>query len=536
MKSVEHDLENKRGSARASGVPRRDFLKIGVGAGAGIALSQIVDPPNAMAQQKSDLPVSDATQPLAGWLDDGKRTGPGWKNSANRAFGNGPMDETTREIVEYVSSFSESQLTNSLVDAVCFTMLDSLAALIAGFESEPARICARMARTTRSDLKSTVLGYGITTTPDIAAFANGCMVRHTDFNDIPHNSDIVSGIFAIGEAVHSTGPEMLVAIALGYELAGGIRTGGQGPGAGWDGIANGPAVAMAMGKLLKMNKDQLANALSLSLVPHIPLKVTHVGALSMWKGCHSAESVRCAVFDTLLAREGMTGPSQPFEARQGLFEHMGRPSRPIRFPASEDGKMEIERAGYKRFPSEGSTQSVLDELIPAVREFARPEDIASIYIELPYDGWLETTDPPKWDPRNHETADHSMPYVIARALMDGEIYLDSFTEEKFMDPAARQLMDKITAGPNYDYTYQGQARITVVTKTGKKLVKETLLHMDKPMTHQETIDKFNRVCAFRSISNRQRDRARELWLNLQKVRDFAEPMNALAHFGNPLPL
>ena len=124
---------------------------------------------------------------------------------------------------------------------------------------------------------------------------------------------------------------------------------------------------MAMGKLLKMNKDQLANALSLSMVPHIPLKVTHVGALSMWKGCHSAESVRCAVFDTLLAREGMTGPSQPFEARQGLFEHMGRPSRPIRLPISADGKMEIERAGYKRFPSEGSTQSVLDELIPAVR-------------------------------------------------------------------------------------------------------------------------------------------------------------------------
>jgi 2-methylcitrate dehydratase len=534
MNSVKNDSTEAKGCLHLPDIGRRDFMKISIGAG--IAMSQIVSSSNAEAQQSSELPIDDSTQPLAGWLDGGKQTGPGWKYTANRSSGNGPVDETTREIVEYVSSFSESHLTDSLVDAVCFTMLDSLAALIAGFESESARVCARLARTTRSDFKSTVLGYGITTTPDIAAFANGCMVRHTDFNDIPHNSDIVSGIFAIGEAVHSTGPEVLAAIALGYELASGIRTGGQIQGAGWDGIANGPAVAMAMGKLLKMNKDQLANALSLSLVPHIPLKVTHVGALSMWKGCHSAESVRCAVFDTLLAREGMTGPSQPFEARQGLFEHMGHPSLAMRLPISKDGRMEIERAGYKRFPSEGSTQSVLDELIPAVREFTKPEDIASIYIELPYDGWLETADPPKWDPRNRETADHSMPYVIARALIDGDIYLDSFTEEKFMDPIARQLMDRISAGPNHDYSYQGEARITVVTKTGRKLVKETLLHMNRPMTHQEIIDKFNRVCAFRSISNQQRNQAKELWLNLRKVKDFAEPMNALASFGNPRPL
>jgi 2-methylcitrate dehydratase len=285
-----------------------------------------------------------------------------------------------------------------------------------------------------------------------------------------------------------------------------------------------------------MNQDQLANALSLSLVPHLPLKVTHVGALSMWKGCHSAEAVRCAVFDTLLAREGMTGPSQPFEARQGLFDHMGRPSRPLRLPVSADGKMVIESAGYKLFPSEGSTQSVLDELIPAVRAWTTPGEIASIYVELPYDGWLETMDPPKWDPRNRETADHSMPYVIARALLDGDIYLDSFSEEKFMDPAARQLMNKITGAPDDNYTYQGEARITVVTKTGRKLVKETLLHMDRPMNHREIIDKFNRVCAFRSIPDEQRDRAREAWLNLRKASDCAVPMSVLAGFGHPLPL
>jgi 2-methylcitrate dehydratase len=132
----------------------------------------------------------------------------GYKNDANRSSGNGPMDNTSRQIVEYVRSFSESSLTPPVVHALGRTMVDSMAALIAGFESEPARICARLARTVQSDLKCTVLGYGVTTSPELAAFANGCMLRHTDFNDLGpggHLSDIISGILAIGEALHSSG-------------------------------------------------------------------------------------------------------------------------------------------------------------------------------------------------------------------------------------------------------------------------------------------------------------------------------------------
>jgi 2-methylcitrate dehydratase len=270
-------------------------------------------------------------------------------------------------------------------------------------------------------------------------------------------------------------------------------------------------------------------------VPHVPLKVSHVGALSMWKGCHSAEAIRCAVFSALLAREGMTGPSQPFQGRQGLFDQLG-PFRKLSIPAAgPNGKSVIERAGYKRFPSEGSTQSVL-EITPAIRQWTRAEEIESIFVELPFDGWQETADPPKWDPRNHETADHSMPYVIARTLIDGEIYLDSFTPEKIMDPAARALMARITVAPDYNFTYQGEARLTVRTKDGRQLVKETLLHMATPMTHKEVIDKFNRVCSFRAIPEAQRKRAMDQILNLRKVADFSEVMQTFAKFGDPRPL
>jgi 2-methylcitrate dehydratase len=462
----------------------------------------------------------------------------GWKNDAGRASGNGPVDDTTRQIVRYVTSFSEANLTGPLAAALGDTMLDAVSCIISGFESEPARICARMARTTQSTLKSTVLGYGVTTSPELAAFANGCMLRHADFNDLGpggHVSDILSGLLAVGEAFHSTGPQMLAAVALGYEIAGALAVALPNGDQGWDGPFEGPATAMAAGKLMGLNEDQIANALSLTLVPHMPMKVSHAGALSHWKGCHSSESVRCAVFSTLLAREGMTGPAQPFEGRQGLFEHLGR-FKELRLPAaSPDGRMVVQRMGFKRFPSEGSTQSIL-ELAPQIRAWTKADDIASIYVQLPRDGWLETADPSKWDPRNRETADHSMPYVIAVALIDGDVYLDSFTPKRIQDPLVRQLMEKITVGTDSSLTYQGAARLTVRTKTGSELVKQTLVHLNTPMTRQEIIAKFNRVCAFMSVADEQRDRSRAEWSNLLAVRDIAEPIRALAHFGRPSPL
>jgi len=126
------------------------------------------------------------------------------------------MDDTTRQLVSYVHSFSESSLTDRLIQAFDNTMLDSIAALITGLDSEPARICLRMARSTQSDLKSTVLGYGVTTTPELAAYANTSMVRHTDFND--HASDMMPGVLAIGEALHASGTQVMVSIILAYQI------------------------------------------------------------------------------------------------------------------------------------------------------------------------------------------------------------------------------------------------------------------------------------------------------------------------------
>src|SRR5262249_17219426 len=157
----------------------------------------------------------------------------------------------------------------------------SVAAIIAGFEEEPCRIAANLALISPAGkLKSTVLGYGIETTPELATFANGCLIREVDFNDSVgqgnHVSTLIPGGMAIGEALHCTGAEVMTAISIGYEIA--------------DAPAGGESViaAMVAGKLMKLDEDRLANALTLALTPHVALN-KGVGAMSMWKGARSAE-------------------------------------------------------------------------------------------------------------------------------------------------------------------------------------------------------------------------------------------------------
>jgi 2-methylcitrate dehydratase len=511
---------------------RRRLMKIGAGA----ALAPMLGTAGASAQAAKPQQPVNAAEPTV------NKTG--WKNDASRISGNGPMDDTSRRIVHYVSSFSESDISDAVADAAGNTLLDTMSALIAGFETEPIRIGARMAKTMRSDLKSTVLGYGITTTPEMAAFVNGCMMRYADFNDVNtggHFSDMIMGVLAVAEAVHATGAQTLAAVTLAYEVAGAMTRAGSSS-RGWDSPFELPAIAVAAGKLMNLNEDQLANALSLALVAHMPMSAAHEGPLSMWKSCHAPEASRCAVFSALLAQAGMTGPAEPFQSKGALFDHIGTFTKFALPTTSLDGRMVIQRANYKRSPAEASMQSIL-ELVPEIRAWSKPEDITAIEIQLA-PGWLqEIADPSKWDPRNHETADHSIPYVLARCLLDGEIYLDSYSEEKFMDPAARRLMDVTTARANTTTRYNnealsldGQIHLTFRNKSGGELVKETTVAYKKPMTRAELVAKFDRVCAYRKMPDEQRDLVKKQWLNLREVKDIAEAMQTLAKFGQPQAL
>ncbi len=531
LQHASHDAEPKgtRPLTRRTvpAVGRRRLIKLG----AGVMLSALGTPQAAARPGGEQSP----TQPAPGSMPDPGEPrlhiGPGYKNTANRLGANGPTDDTTRQIVAFVRSFDESKLTEPVVRAINRTMIDSMAAVIAGFEEAPSRIAAQVAtQATGVQLKATVLGYGVSTTPELAAFANGVQIRVTDFNDNPgHTSNLIPAALAIGEALHSTGAEVMSAIAVAYEVSL-IPIG----------MTNVEPIqaAMAAGKLMRLDEDRLANALSIALTPHVALN-KGVGAMSMWKGVRSAEATKCGVWAAILARAGMTGPPQPFEGRGGLWSRNGR-TPPFTLPVQSE--LAIERNWFKRRPAEDSSQGTLD-LISEMRAWTKPDEIASIEYYMNPAGVGEIGDAPKWDPRNRETADHSMPYLLARALIDGDIYLDSFTAAKYMDPTVRALMDKITIIVVGEWVGLGPARIIIRKRNGDVRTWDsyggTRVIGEKEHAHltdAEVIDKFNRVCAYQRIDADQRDRARAIWGNLHAVRDVGEAIRTLARFGRPKPL
>jgi len=259
--------------------------------------------------------------------------------------------------------------------------------------------------------------------------------------------------------------------------------------------------------------------------------------LSMWKGVRSAEATKCGIWAAILARAGMTGPPQPFEGPGALWSRNGR--RDIKLPVED--KLAIELNWFKARPAEASSQGTLT-LIPEMRAWTKPEEIASIQYDMNELG--EISDAPKFDPQNRETADHSMPYILARALLDGDVYMDSFTDAaKRNDPAARALMEKMTFGQVEGWNGLGPARITIRKTNGEsrtwdtyKGVRRLTLNDYPHMTDDEVTAKFNRACAFQKIDNAQRDRIRAVWGNLRSVRDIGEAIQTVATFGRPRPL
>ena len=539
------DNPEKHDNSETFSVDRRELMKLG----AGTVMAAALAVPSASAQQGAGVPQGPVPAPgsMRGPGEIAPFTGPGYTYNPNRIGKNGPVDDTTARIVKWVHDFDGSLVTPPVVEMFNRTIIDTMASVIAGFEFEAPRILARIASRhyPAGVEKCTILGYGVTTTPEMATFANATLMRETDFNDNMvlggHVSNIISAALAMGEALHKSGREVMNAICIGYELT-------TAP------IGGTPvAAAMMAGKLMGLDEDHLANALALALTPAFQGPVRGFGVLNMWKSVCQTQPVGDGVWAAMYAREGMTCNPQPYEGRGAYWSFQARTGggalqpngmgREFSLP-TRAGRLEIEwNHWFKRRPAEANTQGIL-LIMPEIRAWVgNPNDIASVHWDDSYANWGETSDAPRWDPQNRQTADHSWPYVFSRALLDGDIYLDSYTDEKLMDPAVRAIMNKMTSAPVLGWDGLGAGRLTITKTSGETKYWDTYngvrvldIKDYMPMTKEEVKAKFDRVCAFRKVTDTQRDQAYKVWGNLSDVKDFADAMKVLAKFGQPKPL
>jgi 2-methylcitrate dehydratase len=455
-------------------------------------------------------------------------------------------DRYSRMLAEYTASCRWERLPPETVHEVKRRLLDSIGVAMAAF-AEPA---PKAARAYAYDLAShdgaTLWGTTVKAPPGVAAFANAVMVRYLDFNDTYlsreplHPSDMIPSLLALTEWRGRSPKEFIVATALAYEVgvclcdAAGLRA------HGWDHV-NYTALGAACGAayLLDLGPQRTEHAVAITAIPHAAMRQTRAGELSMWKGAAAAEATRNALEAALLASCGMTGPSSPFEGEMGFFRQLlrgeGFDEAALRPLAEQAPPTRIRDTYIKFWPVEYHAQSAVDAALQLRREIADPMRIASVHIDTFRAAYeIIAKDPEKWEPRTRETADHSLPYIVVVALLDGEVTRASFEPARFQDPTLRAfLKERVTLEEDPELTRlypEGiPNRITVRTHDGATYVREVHFprgHARNPMTDEEVIEKFNRNVAA-LWTKAQAERVLECVWHLEDQPDLRELLVAM---------
>lgn len=447
------------------------------------------------------------------------------------------MDKTTQTLATYAAGLTYDDLTPGAVRELKRRLVDSIGCAIGGYSSEPAAIARELAGATSGRPAARVLGAGSPTSMEMAAFTNAVMVRYLDCNDTyvskgsGHPSDMIPACLAVAEAHGAGGKQTLASIAAAYEVYTGLADVIGLRDLGWDqGVFVVLGAAAGAANLLRLTPAQTGDALAIAISANVPTRQTRAGELAMWKGCATAASAKAGVFAALLAQKGMTGPTAAFEGKHGVWEKVTGPFQLKPLGARSTG-FGVERTNLKFFPAEYHSQAPLFIALE-LRARVRPEDIEAMHVQTYYTAWSEIgSEPEKWDPKTRETADHSLPYLLSAALLDGRITAESFSEARIRDPKLRQLMQRITVSENKEFTRQFpeklMSEIEVVTRAGQKLTASAQYpkgHAKNPMNDDDVNAKFAGLCGELLAPGRRDALLKALW-DIDRAPDLAKVLD-----------
>lgn len=419
------------------------------------------------------------------------------------------MDRILDFLSDYAVSMTYEKLSERVVHEVKRRVIDTLGCAMGSYNMGPPRIARAHAMEVGSAPGSTILGTRHESAPELAAFANGVMARYSDFNDMSvgrksgHPSDNILPVLAAAEYAGADMHAALAGIVLAYEVQ--DRIGDVCVhllDTGWDYVLyTALASAAGAGKAMGLNKEQVANALALAVVPNAAMFQTRVGELSMWKGCAAPNAARNGVFAALMARGSLTGPGEAFEGSCGFNHQFGIALELPPF-GGEDVPFIIEQTRFKNFPCDYEAQCCVTPAQALQKVLGgKVDEVERIEIETYEHGVQCSADTrDKWHPTSRETADHSLPYVAAVALARGAVWIDDFVEERIRDPKIHAVMQKIEVRATEEFTRAWPEaypfRITVTTRSGRKHVEEVYYakgHPKNPMNDQEIEAKFRRL-------------------------------------------
>lgn len=415
-------------------------------------------------------------------------------------------DGTLTTAVDYALSRQGTALDARRSEVLALRLVDTFACALGGLASAPAALARAVAAEAQSPTGCTVLGLATKSAPEQAIFANTVAVRYLDYNDhypgSGHPSDMVPALLAVAERSRTSGAGFLLGLDAAYEMAVAIGDRNSFRDSGFDqGAHIAAGIAVGISVMLRLPSAVIANAVAIAVTSTMPMRVTRAGELSDWKGCATAAACRNGYLATRLAMLGLSGPPAPFEGIEGLDWHA--PPRGALQPGAPgaDGLSALERTNCKLYPTEGNSQAIL-HAFAELRAVFDADDVARIEIETYQRAWHEIGGGQgdaieKWDPRTRETADHSLPYLVAALLVDGTIDQKTFTVARVRDPQLRALMAAIRITHADDLTALHpvtlKSRIAVTLRDGRTIRRETAPppgDWQNPMTEARTDAKY----------------------------------------------
>ena len=447
------------------------------------------------------------------------------------------MDSITRKISLYASALTFADLTAEAVHAASQRLVDTLGCAIGAHDCDAAQIGRRLAHgQTPGKYAGRVLCFGELVPAEAATFINAAMIRNFDFNDrYPggHPSDCLGALFALAGAMPVDGKRFLASMITVYEIFARLSDATMLSRHGWDqGYAIGIATAAGVANFLKLSPEATANAIGIAATSNLPLRVTRSGELTPWKNVATAYAARNGLFAALLAAEGMSGPGSAFDGRNGLWEKVTGPFDLAAFP-NEGGAYLTPGVQLKYWPIETNGQAAVWAALE-LRAKILPKDLKEIEVFCSKFTWFEIgSEPEKWNPQTRETADHSLPYIFARALIDGTIRVASFNEDAVRDPALRPLMQKIKviADDSIEALLPTKTLLRAVASTADGArhtveVVNPLGHPDNPMQDHHIEEKF--LALAEPVLGKERCRAAlDQWWHIQDSDDMGALMQML---------
>jgi len=449
-------------------------------------------------------------------------------------------ETVTAEMARWAASLQYKDLSQEAVYQAKRFLLDSIGCALGGYTQHDVGIALEILDQISGRGPSTVIGTGKRIDPVSATLANALMIRCMDYNDIYwkqdpcHPSDIFPAALACCERAKSDGKELAVGLVLGHEFEmrlceaafPGIRE------RGWHHATLTAFVSpIVAGRALHLGWEQIQHAIGISASHHATFGAVTAGKLTMMKNTVDPMATQSGVLATLMAEKGYTGPEHVVDGKEGLTHCLG-PEWNLNVLTKDLGESwRIRQCGMKAFPTEALTHTPISAVLDMVKSNdLKPEQVTKIQIRSLARAADILSDPSKYDPRTKETADHSLPYVIAAALAERQVTPAQFTMEKIMDPTIRAQLKKVEviADPEIEKVFPALQRVIVNIKTidGSEYSKQ--LDYPKgdprnPLTDSEIEEKFAALAEGVLSARAQKKLKGAIW-NLEKIESVSKLM------------